>query len=80
MTDLRRLAQFCNFGDTLEVMLRDRLVCGINDDRIQKLLAEQELLYERALTVARGTEAADKNLREMKAPRNPQRRACEQGL
>jgi len=28
MAELRALAQTCNFGDTLEVMLRDGLVCG----------------------------------------------------
>ena len=26
VADLRHLAEFCNFGDTLEKMLRDRLV------------------------------------------------------
>ncbi len=28
---LRRLSEFCQFGDTLYDMLRDRLVCGVND-------------------------------------------------
>ena len=34
-SELRSLSEFCNFGDTLEVMIRDRLVCGISDDAIQ---------------------------------------------
>ncbi len=34
-------------------MLLDRLVCGINDEDIQKkLLAEIALTYERALTIS----------------------------
>ena len=33
---LRRLSEHCQFGTTLEDMLRDRLVCGISDDRIQR--------------------------------------------
>ena len=41
VAELRALAEHCNFGGTLDVMIRDRLVCGVNDDSIQKrLLAE----------------------------------------
>ena len=36
VAELRALAEFCNFGDTLEVMLQDRIVCGINEDLIQR--------------------------------------------
>ena len=69
VADLRRLAEFCNFGDTLEKMIRDRLVCGINDAAIQKkLLAEAGLTYERALTMAQGLETAMSDLREMRTP------------
>ncbi len=31
VSELRCLSQFCEFGDTLEDMLRDRLVCSIDD-------------------------------------------------
>ena len=66
VAELRRLAQFCNFGTTLEKMICDRLMCGINDEGIQKrLLAERGLTYEKALTVAQGAEAAYQNLREL---------------
>ena len=51
-------------------MLLDRLVWGIRDDSIQKkLLQEKELTFQRALAIAQGSEAADRNLREMKAPK-----------
>ena len=57
VADLRRLEEFCNFGTTLEKMLRDRIVCGVNCEGIQsKLLAERELTYERALAIAQGSE------------------------
>ena len=47
IAELRTLAEYCNFGDTLEKMLRDRLVTGIHDDGIQKkLLAEPKLTYK----------------------------------
>ena len=70
VAELRRLAEYCNYGNTLEKMIRDRLVSGINDDNIQKkLLSEPALSYTRALEIARGAEVAEKNLREMRAPR-----------
>ena len=41
VSELRSLAEFCNFGTALEDMLRDRIVCGICNTQIQKrLLAE----------------------------------------
>ncbi len=67
VADLRRLAEFCNFGTTLKKMLRDRLVSGVNSESIQKkLLGERDLTYERALAIAQGSEEADRNLREMR--------------
>ena len=44
-------------------MLRDRLVCGINDDPIQRrLFAKRELTFEKALEIATATEMDSKNL------------------
>ena len=31
VAQLRQLSEHCQFGDTLSNMLRDRIVCGIND-------------------------------------------------
>jgi len=67
VSELRGLAQFCNFGDSLETMLRDRLVCGINDEAVQRrLLAEPSLDLKRALELAQGMETAAQNVREMR--------------
>ena len=42
--ELRRLSENCEFGATLDEMLRDRLVCGASNDKIQRrLLAEPNL-------------------------------------
>ena len=39
---LREIAKYCDYGDTLNIMLRDRLVCGVNYQAIHKrLLAEK---------------------------------------
>ncbi|XP_033646576.1 uncharacterized protein LOC117305808 [Asterias rubens] len=38
---LRALASDCNYGQKLDEMLRDRLVCGMQDEQIQKSLLSQ---------------------------------------
>ena len=39
---VQKLSDQCDFADTLDHMLRDRLVCGIRDVRVQRrLLAER---------------------------------------
>ena len=61
IAELRSLAEDCEFGETLHDMLRDRLVCGVNNARIQKrLLQETNLKFEVALKIARAMETADK--------------------
>ena len=47
-------------------MLPDRLVCGINDDRIQKrLLSEPELTFQKAFDLAQAMELADKGTHDL---------------
>ena len=63
---LRRLSEHCKFGTTLEDMLRDRLVCGISDDRIQRrLLGERGLTFEKAVEIATTTEMASRNVMDL---------------
>ena len=53
---LRRLAVHCNFGDILDDMLQDRLVCGLRDTRPQRrLLAEKDLTFKRHSICAKRT-------------------------
>ena len=66
VAELRRPAQHCNYGDTLDKMLRDRIVWGINDELThKKLLQVSDLNYAKTLTVAQGFETAERNLKEM---------------
>ena len=59
LAELRRLARDCNFGSSLDSMLRDRLVLGANDDAMQqKLFAERSLTLEKALSIAQAHESA----------------------
>ena len=65
---LRKLTEYCDFGDNLNNMLKDRLVCGVNDERIQRrLLSEVDLTFERAFKLAQAAESADKDTRHLKA-------------
>ena len=65
---LRRLAEHCAFGNMLDEMLRDRVVCGINNSAIQKrLLAEPELTLTKAVAVAQATEIADTGVKELQS-------------
>ena len=71
VAELRSLAEFCNFGGTLEVMIRDRVVCGVNDTAVQKrLLAEPGLTYAKAVEIAQGAETAAQSLRELRPPKS----------
>ena len=67
VSELRKLSEYCDFGDTLlEDMLRDRLVCGINDKRVQRrLLAEPRLTFAKALELAQAAETAESNAKRL---------------
>jgi len=67
VAELRRLATNCAFGAYLEEALRDRLVCGLRNESVQKrLLAEADLTLARAVQIAQGMEAAHKNAQSFK--------------
>ena len=52
-------AEYCNFGGTLDDMLRDQLVWGIKNDAIQQIkLGEAKLTFTHALELAQGLETA----------------------
>lgn len=79
VSELRGLAQFCNYGNTLETMLRDRLMCGINDESIQcHLLAETTLTFKKALKLAQGMEAAQRMFEKCRESHNWRQRGNRQ--
>lgn len=68
ITEIRRIADNCNFGTMLDRMLRDRIVCGIRSSALQKqLLTKKDLSVEDAETMALSAEAADKDANKMAA-------------
>lgn len=47
VAELRKLSIHCNFGETLNDTIRDRFVCGIKNESVQKrLLAESALTLD----------------------------------
>ena len=65
---LRRIAEYCEYGATLDHMLRDRLVCGIADKRVQdRYLRESKLTYQEALEMALAAETAEKDSQKLRA-------------
>ena len=72
VAELCKLAEHCNFGDTLPEMLRDRLVCGINNKKIQRrLLAEREFTLKKAEEIALGEELAAKHVVDIQSDTTP---------
>ena len=62
VAELRTLAIHCNFGDTLNKILRDRLVGGVNNSSLCRLLLqEKELDFAKAMQLALHWEATVQN-------------------
>ncbi|XP_072392406.1 uncharacterized protein [Diabrotica undecimpunctata] len=63
LKELRKLAEPCGFGTTLDIMLRDRLVCDITDESLQqKLLATDKLKLKDAQNMCLAHEVAVESL------------------
>ena len=70
MAVLRSLAQHCNYKESLQDMLRDMLVCGVNHKGIQqRLLAEKT--YDKALQLALSIESAEKGTQDLSSTAAP---------
>ena len=64
VTRLRDLASHCEYGDSAKELIRDRLVCGVRDDALQRtLLAVAKLTFDRAFELALLHESAVQNAR-----------------
>ena len=71
LMELRRLARTYEFRKFLEEALRDRLVCGLNNNSIQKkLLSEKDLTLQRAVDIAMAAEMAVLQPTEQLTPQN----------
>ena len=72
VAELHHLSEHCNFGGSLNKMLRDRIVCGIEDQKIQRrLLAEPELTFDKAFELSLASESVDKNAKDLQPAKEP---------
>ncbi len=66
MEELKHLAIHCDYGALLDNMLRDRLICSINEPRIQRrLLGESNITFQRVLELALAMETADMDAKDL---------------
>ena len=67
---LRRLSATCSFGNHLDDALRDRFVCGLRSESVQKeLLTKTTLTFKDAVQIAQSMSSADKTSRSIHANR-----------
>ena len=65
-----------NYKDKLQEMLRNRLVCGVNQSGMQKrLLTEKDLTFDKALDIAKALEVAKKDTQDLKSDTTVPRRS-----
>jgi len=68
VTSIHALAEHCEFNDTLNMMLCDQLICGVNHEGIQRrLLSEKNLTYDKAFELALAMEASTKVSKDISA-------------
>ncbi|UYV84511.1 K02A2.6-like [Cordylochernes scorpioides] len=74
IAELKKMAEYCKFGSTLNEAIRDRLIAGIEDDSIQrKLFGEGDsLTLHKAIEIALALEAAAQDAKDLQSQRNPE--------
>jgi hypothetical protein len=71
---LRKTTEYCEFGTILDDLLRDRLVCGVLDKKVQhRFLQEAKLTYKQAPDMALAAEAARKDAKRLQDHREEAR-------
>uniref|UniRef100_A0A669EUY2 Gypsy retrotransposon integrase-like protein 1 n=1 Tax=Oreochromis niloticus TaxID=8128 RepID=A0A669EUY2_ORENI len=69
VSDLRIKAKSCRFGDLSEELIRDRLVCGINNDNLRKvLLRDSDLTLAKAISVCQIHEMTEEHNKTLAFP------------
>jgi hypothetical protein len=64
LAQLKQIAEYCNYKDSLPEMLRDRLVCGIAHPTWQRrLLAEEGLTFDKAVKLLQSMESAEQEVK-----------------
>ena len=71
VSDLRIRAKSCNFGDLYQELIRDRLVCGINNDNMRKvLLRDSDLTLAKAISICQIHEVTEEHNKTLACPQS----------
>ena len=71
VAELRRLSAHCEFEAFLDDALRDRFVCGLRSEAMQKkLLLEDRLTFSRAVEIAQNMESAASKTKQLQSQSN----------
>ena len=66
---LRKLASTCEFGTLADDLIRDRIVCGVNNDSIRKrMLQESKLTLAKCINMCQAYEATTSQMKAMSQP------------
>ncbi|MCG7876437.1 MAG: RNase H-like domain-containing protein [Candidatus Thiodiazotropha endolucinida] len=66
VTDLKNIARECEFGDIKNDLIRDRIVCGTNSEKVkERLLREDKLTLEKAISICRADEESKRQIQKM---------------
>ncbi|GFN80779.1 polyprotein [Plakobranchus ocellatus] len=64
VTDLKNLAKNCKFGNLQDELIRDKIVCGIANEKIkERLLREDKLTLDKAIDIFRAAEESQKHVK-----------------
>lgn len=68
LTDLKKLSINCNFGNLKDSLIRDRVVCGIIDNRVRdSLLRESDLTLTKCINICKSAELANIHSQQLKS-------------
>ena len=66
ITELKRLANDCEYGNLKNELIRDRIVCGISNENVRKqMLQNHELTLEKAIQLCQLDEITTVRMKEM---------------
>lgn len=66
ITELKRLANDCEYGNLKNELIRDRIVCGISNENVRKqMLKNHELTLEKAIQLCQLDEITTVRMKEM---------------
>lgn len=66
VTDLRKIAANCEFGNLRDRLIKDRIVSGVQNKRVmERLLREPDITLDRAIEVCKAAEEAELNIKAL---------------